>query len=247
MNEHKYTELLRLQSTELTVGTPFCPEDQEIAEYFDGDMVEAERIILERHLTDCHFCLARIGMLERLEENRSNRRVPGAALATAKQMTHKVPVRRFRPVSAWASAAVLVVALFTTVSKNQEPVPEPGVSPSMVSSTGENSRKLRSVNRNTMNLNVLFPAPGADRETYLHPGSLIQWAEVPGNLHYNIFVLSNAGDVLWTQRLKGTEWVLQEWLHLEAGNKYYFRVEAQLPDGRTVSSRHVDFQVAEIQ
>jgi hypothetical protein len=247
MDDYRYTELLRLQSAELTGSTPFCPEDQQIAEYFDGDLNEAERLILERHLTDCRFCLARIGALERLEENRSNQRVPGAILATAKQMTHKIPVRRLRLAPAWASAAVIVIALFMIISKSQETVLEPGISPSALPSTGNNSRQLRNVNRDAMDINVLIPAPGADTGAEMQPGSLIQWAEVPGNLHYNIYVLSNAGDVLWTERLKGTEWALHESLHLAAGSDYYFRVEAQLPDGRTVSSKHVVFQVAELR
>lgn len=241
MDDHKYTDLLRLQSAELTGRTPFCPEDQQIAEYFDGDLEDAERIILERHLSDCHFCLARIGLLERLAENRSNRRVPGAVLATAKQMTHQAPVRRLRRAPAWAAAAVVVMALFTTVSRNQEPGLEPGESSSALSSIGQDSRQLRSVNRDAVELNVLIPAPGAD----IDPGTLIQWAEVPGNLHYNIYVLSMAGDVLWTERLGGTEWVLQESLHLATGSNYYFRVEANIPDGRTVSSKHVVFGIAE--
>jgi len=52
--------------------------------------------------------------------------------------------------------------------------------------------------------------------------------------------------VLWTQRLEGTEWALPESLSLAPGSKYYFRVEAPLPDGRTISSKHVVFQVKEL-
>ncbi len=246
MDDHNYTDLLILQSAELTGRTPFCPEDQQVAEYFDGDLEETERIILERHLTDCRFCLARIGILERLEESLSKKRVPEALLATAKQMTHKPAVRRLRLSPAWASAAVIVIAMFTVVSKNQEPVLEPGESPNIVSSTGNNSWQLRSVNRDVMNLNVFIPVPGAETDAVMHPRLPIQWTEVPGNLHYNIYVLSNAGDVLWTQRLEGTEWMLPESLNLAAGSKYYFRVEAPLPDGRTISSKHIVFQVKKL-
>jgi len=243
MDNHNYTELLKLQSAELAGSTPFCPEDQQIAEYFDGDLIESECNILERHLTDCRFCLTRIGMLARLEDNPNNRRVSEAVLATAKQMVHKAPVRRGALAPAWAAAAVIVIALFTVVSNNHEPVLEPGVSPSAVSSNGRNSRQLRGVNRDAMHLNVLSPAPGA----HVKPGSLVQWAEIPGNLHYNIYVLSNTGDVLWTQRLEGTEWALHESLQLATGSEYYFHVEAQLPDGRRLSSKHVVFQVTELQ
>ena len=236
MDEQNHTKLLRLQSAELTVRTPFSPEDQVIAGYFDGDLTQAERTRLERHLTGCRFCLACIGILERLEQERSNTRVSETVLATAKQMTHTVPVSRPGMAPAWAAAAVVVIALFTIID-SQDRAPEPGV----VSSTEENSRQLRNMNPVTTDLNVLTPRAGAG----IVPGSLIEWAEVPGNLHYNIFVLSNAGDVLWTERLHGTDWVLDKSLHLAAGSQYYFRVEALLPDGRNVSSKHVVFRIAE--
>lgn len=243
MDNLDHTELLRLQYGELDGRTRFCPDDQVIAEYFDGDLPEAERLNLERHLTDCRFCLACIGLLERLAGLRDNRRIPEDELAAAKQMSHGATVRhRRRRISpAWAAAAVLVLAVIMVFNLDQDFAPDPRSTPSAPPSTGEPGRQLRSVNREVTDLNVLTPKPGAD----IIPGSLIQWAEVPGNLHYDIYVLSHAGDVLWSERMKGTEWVPNESLQLAAGNKYYFRVEAQLPDGRRVSSRHVAFRIAE--
>ena len=90
---------------------------------------------------------------------------------------------------------------------------------------------------------MIAPLPGAG----IAPNSMLSWDEVPGNIHYTIFILSDAGDVLWTERLWGTHWVLTDSLQLTADNKYYFRVEAQMPDGRSLSSRHVIFQRAEQQ
>jgi hypothetical protein len=127
------------------------------------------------------------------------------------------------------------------VNRNQELAPEPGAIPTMAPSTEVNNRQLRTASPIKSTLNVLTPPPGAG----IDHGSLIEWAEVPGNLHYNIFVLSNSGDVLWTERLEGTDWVLDEALQLSAGRQYYFRVEAQLRDGSSLSSKHVAFQVAE--
>jgi hypothetical protein len=43
MNDHKHIELLTLQAAELTERTPFCPKDQQIAEYFEEQLPEAER------------------------------------------------------------------------------------------------------------------------------------------------------------------------------------------------------------
>lgn len=243
MDELNHSDLLRLQATELTGNTPFCPEDQEIAEYFEGDLTESECLKLERHLGDCRFCLARIGILERLEEVRTDTRVPGAVLATAKQMRHTVPARWPGMAPAWATAAAIMITLFTLSSRNQEAVPAPGVIPPAVSGTEVNSRQLRSVRRDITELTVFTPAPGAD----ISPGTLIQWDEIPRNLHYNITVLSYAGDVLWTERLAGTEWVLNDSMNLSTGSKYYFRVDAHLPDGRTVRSKHVAFRLARRQ
>jgi len=243
VEKQNHTELLRLQFAELTERTPFCPEDQEIAEYFEGDLAGAERMKLENHLSDCRFCRARIGILERLEEVRTNTRVPGAVLATAKQLGHRVPVRWPRMAPAWATAAAVMITLFTLSGRNQEAVLETGVLPPAAPTTEVNSRQLRSLSREISNLNVLIPTPGAD----ISPGTLIQWDEVPRNLHYNITILSYAGDVLWTQRVEGTDWVLDDSIHLAQGSKYNFRVEARLADGRIVRSKHVPFQLARQQ
>ena len=243
MDDDKYKELLRLQSVELTKRTPFCPDDQEIAEYFEGELTESEHLKLERHLGDCRFCLARIGILERLEEGLSNARVPGAVLATAKQMKHRTPARWPRMAPVWATAAAVMITLFTLSSRNQEAVTVPGIIPPAAPGIEVNNRQLRSVRRDITDLNVFMPTPGAD----ISPGTLIQWDEIPRNLHYNITVLSHAGDVLWTERLAGTEWVLTDSMNLSAGSKYYFRVDAHLPDGRTVRSKHVEFRLARRQ
>jgi hypothetical protein len=241
MDEQNHKKLLQLQSAELTERTPFCPEDQLIAEYFDGGLPHTEFARLERHLSDCRFCLARLGVLERLDQNPGNIRISGNVLASAKQMTRKAPARRVRGAQAWATAAVVVLALFTIVNNGRDSEPEPGAIPIPVLATEANNRQLRTAGRMASSLNVLHPEPGAG----IAAGSLIEWAEVPGNIHYDIFVLSHTGDVLLTERLEGTDWVLDETLHLTAGSKYYFRVEAQLPDGSSVSSQHVNFKVTE--
>jgi len=235
MDKQDLTKLLRLQSAELTESTPFCPEDQVIAEYFDCDLARSESEKLDRHLTDCRYCLARIGILERLEENRSDKRIPEAVLASAKQLRHDAPAHRPSMAPAWATAAVVVIALFAVIKSTEGPGPAPA--------TGEDSRQLRNIERTASDLVVLTPQAGAD----ISPGSPIEWAEVPGNLHYDIFVLSNSGDVLWTERLKDPGWVLDESLSLETGSQYYFRVEALMPDGRSLRSKHVVFQVGERQ
>lgn len=238
MDDQNHISLLRLQSAELTGRTRFCPENQLIAEYFDAELPQTEQARLEHHLGSCRFCLARIGMLERLHEGDSNKRIPESVLAKAKQLNHIRPSRRYATGQSWAVAAVLVLAVFITTNPNQE-----FVQPATLSSptlTEDNSRHLRSLDQHAMSLDVLNLEPGASIEH----GEQIQWSDVPGNLHYNVYILSNNGDVLWTQRLGGTGWVLSDSLPLATDSEYFFRVEALLPDGRSVSSRHINFQIS---
>lgn len=239
MDIQEHTELFRLQSAELAARTRFCPEDQLIAEYYDDDLPIRDRSTLERHLTDCSYCLARIGLFERLDGTRRNRRIPGSVMATAKQMVHRSQKRRRKLAPAWAAAAMLVIGLFAFFYGYEGIVQETRIDPPDSASADPYTSQLRSVKREAIQLDVLSPKPG----TGVAPGSSIQWADIPGNLHYDIFVLSHAGDVLWSERTNGTEWVVSESLQLAAGNRYYFRVEALLPDGRKVSSTHLEFQI----
>lgn len=242
MDEIKLTELLRQKSAEVPGHTRFCPEDQVITGYFEGTLAETELAALKRHLLDCRFCMARIGNLERVNNDGQDQAVPGFLLADAKRLAQdSTQKRRLRQAPAWAVAAVLVMAVFLSFSHLRDDAPSNEAIPSGASSAENNSRQLRSVQRNTGKLSVLNPLPGAN----IKPGALIRWEEVPGNLHYDVFVLSGAGDVIWTERLKAADWTLHESLDLAAGSKYYFRVEAHLPDGMSMSSRHVDFGIVE--
>lgn len=243
MDENKHPDLMILQSAELTERTQFCPDDQEIAEYYEGHLAEFEHQPIERHLADCRFCLARIGMLNRQQEVDSTRRPHEEVLASAKQLAHISPARRLKWVPAWAAAAVVVVSVFMIMNSRQIPLPALGTGPVEGISIEENNSQLRRIDRSVMSLNLLSPAPGVP----VTPGSLIRWTDIPGNIHYNVFVLSNAGDVLWTERLQDTEWIMKEAVQLVAGHEYFLRVEAVLPDGGTLSSKHMAFRVTDTQ
>jgi hypothetical protein len=238
MDDQNHISLLRLQSAELTGRTRFCPENQLIAEYFDAELQQTEQAGLEHHLDSCRFCLARIGMLERLHEGDSNKRIPESVLAKAKQLSQIRPARRYATGPSWAVAAVLVLAVF--ISTNPGPEFAQPETPSQPALIDDNSRQLRSLDHNALSLDVLNLESGASIEH----GEQIHWSDVPGNIHYNVFILSNNGDVLWTQRLGATDWVLSDSLPLATGSEYFFRVEALLPDGRSVSSRHINFQIS---
>ena len=221
MEELKHIDPLVLQSTELTDRTPFCPDDLLIAEYFDGVIPDQERQKLEHHLADCRYCMARIGMLNRQQDDTPDGHVSGQVLASAKALAKCAAPRRLRKAPTWATAAVVVLGvLFVSLYKPANE-PEPP--------------QLRNIDRTENNFEVFLPGP----EYVISPGSLIRWAELSADSHYTVYVLSDAGDVLWTEHLQNNEWKLREQLQLDSDGVFFFRVEAELPDGRIVSSSHL--------
>jgi len=235
MDDYTHTDLLILQSAELTARTPFCPEDQEIAGYFDGHLAETERQTLEHHLADCRFCMARVGMLHRQQLETGSHRVPEEVLATAKQLRPGTRRRRLYRAPAWAAAAAIVIAVVSILSNsNLVSVPRYGINPELVLPPHAAENQLRGINGPANNLDILFPEPGAA----IAPGSLIRWTRIPGDTHYTIFILSQAGDVLWSENLQSTEWILPDELKLPEGDEIFFRVEAELPAGDSLSSKH---------
>lgn len=236
MDDLNYTRFSILQSAPLTDKTRFCPDDQQIAEYFDGGLDETSRPALERHTADCRYCQARLGMLERLATGQGAREARGDALAAAKQLSLGRSRRKPPFAPALAAAAVVVLALALVVGGQREPVPAPAVTPP---GAEPGPRELRSLRRTPSVVDILDPAPGAE----IHPGSPIRWAEVPGHLHYTVQVISRTGDVLLTERLEENEWALRDAPQLEPGGDYWFRVEAMLSDGRTLHSRHMALRI----
>lgn len=238
MDRYKHTDLLILQSEELTGRTPFCPEDQEIAAYYDGGLNAGRRNALERHLADCRFCRARIGMMERVRTEGDDAPVSEDDLAAAKLLAARAPARRRKPLGRWAAAAVLVLAV--TVVLHDRIVNRETAATSPAAGTEEAVRQLRSIERSAGRLSVFFDAP-TDAVT---AGSFVRWAGISDPIHYNVYVLSAQGNVLWTERTVVPEWTFAGDLPLAAGTGYFLRIEAVLSDGGTLSSRHILFQTA---
>mgnify|MGYP001818193078 CR=1 FL=1 len=221
MEEFRHIDPLALQSTELTDRTPFCPDDLLISEYFDGVIPDRERQKMEHHLADCRYCMARIGMLNRQQDDTPAGDVPGQVLADAKALAKNAASRRPKKAPAWATAAVVVLGVFFFTLYQQPNEPEPP--------------QLRNIDRTEHSFEVFLPGPGY----VVSPGSPIRWTELSANSHYTVYVLSDAGDVLWTEHLQHNEWTLQDQLQLDPDGVFFFRVEAELPDGSIVSSNHL--------
>ncbi len=243
MEEHKLTELLRQESTEVTGQTPFCPEDQLIVGYFEGSLPDRERAALKRHLLDCRFCMARVGNLERLGDEKDFTSVSGSVLADAKRLAKSPLPKRTRHAPVWAAAAVVVLALFTTITLGPRSGSDTAATNTAVQQAPEESRQLRSIDPAAHTPRIISPAEG-DR---VEPGDLtVRWTEVRGSLHYDVRVVTAEGLIVWNDRIEGaTEWKPPVNHLLEPGMAYYVRVDAYLAAANNVSSEHILFTVGE--
>jgi hypothetical protein len=242
MDDHTHTELPILQFAELGGRTPFCPEDQQIAEYFDEVLPECERDTLERHLADCRFCIARIGMLQRLEQDPTTRRIPEDVLATAKTLKHN-SMRRIGRAPAWAAAA----AVFIVVGALYQYFPLDGISqdalPRMhVAEPSSILSETRNIDPGALGPRFLSPREGV---TVTAANSLFTWTHVPNCLYYQVRIVSDDGDLLWQERVDGTEWRLPAGLSLSPGMEYFVRVDAYLTDAKALQSDYLLFRPGE--
>lgn len=225
MDDYKHTNPFVLNSAEISERTPFCPEDQVIAEYFDGVISDNEQQNLEQHLADCRYCRGVLGMLNRQQGDTQPSRVPGNVLATAKALAINTAPVRLRKAPAWTVAALVLLGVFFVTLK--QPFTEPEI------------RQLRNIEKPATGLEVTMP----DFRNVVSTGSLIRWTEFPDGSHYTVFILSDAGDVLWTEHLFSNEWVLHKSLDLDPEGDFFFRVEAELPDGESITSQHLAFRI----
>jgi hypothetical protein len=241
MRDQNHAILSLLQGVDPGNKMPFCPDNQHIAEYFDNEVGESDKKQLERHFVDCRYCRARIGIMERSENTHADVRIPETLLAKAKQLSTGPGRRRGRRVPAWAAAAVLVLGVFAVFEISRNPSSDVSeLSPDHWSSPAT-ERKLRSTESAANVLQVYNPLPRAR----VSPGSIVEWEEVTGRLYYDLSVVTSEGDVLTTLRTSSTQWTLDQTLPLEQGSTYYLRVAAMLPDGRSVNSPYVQFDIDE--
>jgi hypothetical protein len=234
MEDKSPTELLLLQSAEVTGRTSFCPDDQQITEYYEGMLPGAERERVERHVADCRFCAARIGMLARLDEGVAQNRVPEDALAAAKLMGRS-SAHIHRRFTSWAAAAIAALVLglyFQPFSGSRTDPGHAAVEP--VGQPGE-LRETRSLDPTALGPRILSPLEGG----LTGPGRLISWTPVTGSLYYQVRIVSAEGDLLWQERVERTDWRLPANLELAPGAEYYLRIDAFVTDAKSLQSEYL--------
>ena len=246
MNHKRIISLLRENASSVPDRTAFCPDDQKIVEYYENHLGEQDRECLQRHLVECGFCRSRLGVLARLSADTADSKVPETLLAGAKQLAgSQSQSSGWRLAPAWASAAVVVLALTMLIGTWPGLWSGPDSAPESLPlplEAADAARQLRNLPPDIVRPQVLSPLDGAS----IPPAGLqVRWTAMPGALFYDVFVLSDAGDLLVKERLTGTLWKAAQTLTLAPGSEYFVRVEAHLPDASTANSEHVIFKVGE--
>ena len=213
--------------------TVFCPEDHQLAAWYEHRLDASKAASLEQHLSACGYCRSSIGILGRLDRVDLESAVSEDLLARAKQLASEIPAGRKKIASTWAAAAVIVLSLGVILTSDFYRSPE-------VASQSE-VRQVRSLQPTAVRPEILQPSSG---DVVTSGGLKVHWTSVDSSMFYELQVMDAAGRLLLTQRLQETQWDASDKLRLEPAKNYYVRVTAYLADGSEEGSRHSKFSVA---
>lgn len=209
--------------------TPFCVANDEIAAYIDGKLQPDDHQRVERHLTDCDVCTDRVGQAVRLLRDADDSARPSdEAMARAQRLSNRSSSRH---APRWAAAAALVLAIFVVSDRMSE----------VENGAGMDPRSTRNVGATAMTLQLRSPEPGV----IVNMDELVfRWHAVDDSLYYDIRIVTGSGGLVTEQRVQHTEWKLSDDIELSPETDYFVRIDAFLPDARTISSYHVRFRVS---
>jgi hypothetical protein len=239
MDQNKLLALLHQQDTEITERTPFCPDDYELAAFFDCNPQPPESEFPENHLVDCRYCLARVSILAQLETGNDEEFVPETLLAEAKQFGRQTR-RRLLYAPAWAAAAAVIVTLFVIFGQDPTATLNSGAPPVQANHVADDIRQIRNIDRSSLAPSILAPA----RDAIVSADDLtLRWSSVSGSLYYDIRLVDEEGFLIWQDRVQDTQQRLPDDLGLISGEQYFVRVDAYLAEAKSVSSKHLQFTI----
>ncbi len=210
-----------------------CPDDLELAAYADARLEEPGRQWLESHVADCGHCLAQVGFLRRARAAGEPAGVPAGLLERARRLVRSPPaaaVVRWR----WAAAAAAAASVAIAASVALHP-----------SGTGLETAAAPARVRGALTEAAAPPEVLLPREdSKAAPDLELRWTAVDRALFYELKLVTAEGDVVWEDRLETTHARLPSGLALATGARHFFWVRAYLPEGVTLKSRAVGFEVA---
>jgi hypothetical protein len=265
MNENELRQLLQSNRDQTARGRR-CPDDNELAGYVGQQLNSKKRKKFEAHVAGCKACLNTIGFLVASEEWPNAEAVPPNLLARARDLARSKPSAfwNWRWTMATAAACVLIVVSFIFFRSRPEPPPgedliaqqqqpkSPVVQPTAsiertspaplpIEKPKPTQAPAPSVRSATEDLSptLLFPREG----TVLTRDQLnFSWKPLAGAVSYEITIVTEDGAQVFSETT-GQLQLRPGNTHLAPG-KYFVKVVAHMPDGRTARSRMVKFRLA---
>lgn len=245
MNTDQLKELLK-QAGEVTGRAQDCPDDNRLASYMEGGLSEQGLARFELHLADCGYCIVRVGLLSRARESGIETTVPDLVMARSRALAGSADKQTFklnslsslRNATGWAAAAVVVLALglLANMDSSNQASPEWSTPDARQPVTGQ----VRNLDPGALAPRVVFPPEGAT----VGPAELIfNWTAIPDSLYYQVRIVSDDGDLVWKQRVEGTQWEPPSGLALTPGAEYFVRVDAYLGEAKALNSDYLLFRI----
>lgn len=232
MNTDELTLLLRHRDPTAPRPLAGCPGDGEIAAFVDGTLEAARAGELRRHLAACDPCLDRVGLAARLEDSPAPE-IGGELLDRVRDLPRPEAARGSRRRWRWAAVAAAVLLALVVVG------------PLGLSDRGERAQPdaVRDLPGPAEGPEILWPPEGAVIPAGRLDGLTLRWTEVPAAVFYELRLVSADGDLLWQGRSETASLTLPGGLGVAAGQRLFCWVRAYLPDGKSLQSAMVGFEL----
>jgi len=247
------SRIIRTGNASRTTRGWLCPDEITLAAFIDTQMGQQARERIFDHLQDCRYCCDQVAAAMRFQSGPIPSDIPPGLLARARSLSERKESHCGAPVLRWGAlaAAAASIALVVSVtyrrpeSLTTAPVVQPGptsvsLAPPAPPPVAAESPSIRSRQNASAASDLLYPRESG---VVSSTGIEFRWKRVPGALSYDVRVVTEDGDVVWEGRTEVSRINLPSSVHLTAGESFYVRVGANLPEGKTVIAKVVGFKV----
>lgn len=194
------------------------PNDEEVAAFLDGELSPGDRDAIARHLVTCAECRALLGPSHAREVRAEH---PGRPRRVARSWRGLVGV-----------AAVAIIAVGVVMRTNGATARDQLVA------AGDSSRPLRAPGVPKSDETVLQAESPADGATVLVDTLVLRWTRTNAGATYDVSIVDATGSLIWSTQTDTATIALPSSVRerLQAGATYHWRVDALLPDLRTMTT-----------
>jgi hypothetical protein len=275
MYEQDLKELLQGRGSKTARRGWRCPDETQLAAYFDSKLQGSTRESVEKHVADCDFCLSQISFLFQSADWTEAVEVPAPVLRRARDLVPRKSEARKASGWRWAAASATLASLVIIITfialrfRTQQPAnlpSEPLIAqqhqPNLVQAPQASPVNPRPAPTHaTEKLRSPEPvAPEIRREGPAQLPALVfprngatlrrneldfRWQPFADTVFYDIRVVTAEGDLVLESKTEDTHLRIADSIPLQPGAKYFVSVRAHLRQGRTVKSGIVSFRISD--